>query len=335
MRLILYNYNFRNMSKITLFILAFLTVGVINAQSLEDELGFIYVKADYLLETDRYEESIQEFTKIISEDPAFKDALYKRATAKFAIAAFLGTKKDILQSFEVKGVTPETLILYGKALENLNEEEAATNTQKTASMLLGNSSNSNRSKRNDTNSGGHDNDSGSSKEKSPTEVLKEEADKIDEQVGSILDQILGRENGTSESDGEVDNSESDGDMTKIIKKDDEVVAEKKEEGPDMSENEIFIDEDLTLIIKDGLGGRKVLNQPNILILNETSGYISVDVCVNRNGKVLEAVYNQRNSTLNTQSLVSLAVRKSKEFWFEKSNKEELCGTIVFKISGRS
>ena len=103
----------------------------------------------------------------------------------------------------------------------------------------------------------------------------------------------------------------------------------------MSVNEIFIDEDLTIFVQDGLGGRKILNQPNILILNETSGNISIDVCVNENGKVTNAEYNKNASSLSTQSLVSLAVRKSNEFWFEKSTKDEICGTFIFKISGRN
>ena len=81
------------------FLALFLTVEI-SAQELESELGFLYVKAEYLLDTDRYEEAIQEFNKIIEQDPAYKDALYKRASAKFAIAAFQGSKLDLLRSFE-------------------------------------------------------------------------------------------------------------------------------------------------------------------------------------------------------------------------------------------
>lgn len=322
------------MKKYTLLLLTFFTIGFINAQSIEEELGFMYVKADYLLETDRYEDAIYEFSKIIEKDNAYKDVLYKRATAKFAIGAFKGTKNDLLMAFEVVGVLPEAVILYGKALRNLNEDVAASNTEKTASMLGG-------EQKSTTSSSTSTQTTPTTTEKTPAEVIKEEADKIDEKVGTILDQILGTDSGTETeaedqggtTTGNDETSTSTGSDTDIIKQPKEV--EVTVYTPDVSENEIFIDEDLTIIIKDGLGGRKVLNQPNILILNESSGSISVDVCVNQNGKVTDAVYNQNASSLNTQSLVSLAVRKSKEFWFEKSTEDEICGTFIFEISGRN
>lgn len=320
------------MKNYILLLLTFFTIGFINAQSIEDELGFIYVKADYLLETDRYEEAILEFSKIIEKDNSFKDVLYKRAAAKFAIAAFQGTKNDLLKSFEVVGIQPETVVLYGKALRNLNENIAADNTEKTAAML------GVAPKSTTTTSG-----KSTKTDKTPAEVIKDEADKIDEKVGTILDQILGKdgdesaETSSETSTSKTEDSNSTGSDSDIIKQKDDVVVEEEEPEykPDMSKNEIFIDEDLTIIIRDGLGGRQVLNQPNILILNESSGNISVDVCVNQNGKVTDAVFNQNASSLSTQSLVSLAVRKSKEFWFEKSTQEEICGTFIFQISGRN
>ena len=90
---------------------------------------------------------------------------------------------------------------------------------------------------------------------------------------------------------------------------------------------------MTLEIKNGIGGRKVLQQPSILILSETSGNVVIDICVNENGKVTQAEYNGVESSLRTESIISLAVRKSKEFWFEKSDQKETCGSIVFKITG--
>lgn len=321
------------MNKITLLFAFIMTLGVVNAQSLEEELGFIYVKAEYLLETDRYEDAIQEFNKIVDKDPAYKDVLYKRAKAKYAIAAFLGTKKDLLQGFDVVGITPEAIVLYGKTLNNLDEHDAATITQKTASMLNGGGATQSKKPKSGN----------SNTKKSPEEVIRDEAQKIDDKVGTILDEILGREEPTKDTGndkggdtGTDQGTQDTGTVIDIIKKTEEPEIEVEPEYvPDMSVNEIFIDEDLTVFIQDGLGGRKVLNQPNILILNETSGNISIDVCVNENGKVTEAEFNKNASSLNTQSLVSLAVRKSKEFWFEKSTQEEICGTFIFKISGRN
>ncbi len=327
----------------------FLYSGLSQAQSIDEELGFIYVKADYLLGTDRYEEAIQEFTKIIAKNPKYKDVLYKRAKAKYAIAAFVGTKKDLLQAIEHVGITPETIELYGKTLKNLDEHDAATITLETASMINGNAGNGRSTRTSKT----------TKQDKSEGEARSNRS-KIEEKLGSILEDLLpddmkkdretedtgssdegtttsGSEGGGHSDSGNGDYRSDEGQNDTSYEKDEaDVVQEVEEEEPlDMSVNEIFIDEDVTLEIKNGIGGRKILQQPNILVLSDRSGDVFVDVCVNENGKVVSAEFNKANSTLSTQSLVSLAVRKSKEFWFEKSGRSEVCGAIVFKISGRS
>ena len=311
------------MKRITLFFSLFLCVGL-TAQDLESELGFLYVKAEYLLDTDRYEEAIMEFNKIIDQDPAYEEALFKRASAKFAIAAFAGAKKDLLQSFEVKGVTPESLLLFGKTLKNTNSHEAANQTLATASLIFeAEKSKSSPSKRiprkQEETSNNRTEESSQDEEKSTGDKIKEGMDDLDAKVNDILDDILG--NNDEENNGSTDDTPEEPAEDIYV--------------PDNSVNEIYIDEDLTILIKDGLGSRRILEQPNILILSETSGEVTVDVCVNRNGKVTRAEYNKAKSTLAIQSLVSLAVRKSKEFWFEAVDRDEVCGTIVFKITGRS
>jgi len=102
---------------------------------------------------------------------------------------------------------------------------------------------------------------------------------------------------------------------------------------DNTPNEIEIDEDLTLVIRgQGLGKRRVLDQPNILILSDEDGIVAVDICVNKRGKVETAEFNSKLSTIAKKSLVSLAIRKSKDFWFEKNDYKEQCGVIMFKIT---
>jgi len=103
---------------------------------------------------------------------------------------------------------------------------------------------------------------------------------------------------------------------------------------DNTPNTIEIDEDLTLIIRgEGLGKRKVLDQPNILILSDEDGTVAIDICVNKRGKVESAEFNTKLSTIAKKSLVSLAIRKAKDFWFEKNDYKEQCGVIMFKIKG--
>lgn len=332
------------MKLLTSIFILFLGFGALNAQTIDEELGFIYVKADYLLETDRYEDAIREFTKIIAKDPSYKDALYKRGKAKYAIAAFKGTKNDLLQSFELVGITPESLELFGKTQQNLDETEAASVTLETASMLKGGTSRSSSDNK--------------SNDKSDT-AEGEEGSGWKDELGRILDDLLpdrktdegtGTDTGTSGDTGNTETGRTDKDTPSsteegkrqsgdspseiIVKnKEEEVKEEPKEPEVDNSINEIFIDEDLTLEVKNGLGARKILQQPNILILSDASGVVSVDICVNSNGKVTSAEFNKSESSISTQSLVSLAVRKSKEFWFKSSVSEDMCGSIVFIITG--
>jgi tetratricopeptide (TPR) repeat protein len=287
------------------------------AQDLESELGFLYVKADYLLETERYQEAIAEFDKIVEQDPGYKDVLFKRASSKFAIENYDEAKIDLLLAFDIKGVQSEMLLLFGKAQKQLGQHDAAAKTMKTASMLMGeDGSKRKRSSKKLPSSNKNDDDQASENtDKSTGDKIKDGLDEIDDKVNDILDDILGDEDANSDEE--------------VLEPEEEVYV------PDISINEIYIDEDLTIIIKNGLGGREILEQPNILILSETSGEVAVDVCVNRNGKVSSAKFNEAASSLSIQSLVSLAVRKSKEFWFEKSDQEEICGRFIFKITGRS
>lgn len=97
-------------------------------------------------------------------------------------------------------------------------------------------------------------------------------------------------------------------------------------------NRIKIDDELTLeILGGGLGSRKVIEKPNILILSEKDGSVALNVIVNRQGKVISAKFNEEYSTIKTTHLLSLSVRKSREFIFESSTQEEQQGIIIFHI----
>lgn len=96
-------------------------------------------------------------------------------------------------------------------------------------------------------------------------------------------------------------------------------------------NKIYIDEDLTIKIADGIGSREVKEMPDMLILSDYNGEVVVDVCINRIGKVVSSQLNESRSSIKTKSLVSLALRKSEEFWFDRTDRKEQCGTITFVI----
>ncbi len=330
------------MIRLTLLFITLFSLNL-NAQSVEEEPDFIYLKAEFLMETNRYEEAIKEFTSIIAKDPSFKDAMYKRAEAKFNVGAFRGTYNDLLQVFEIKGISPESVLLFGKAQKNLGKTDQAATTMATAEILFpdGTSARDKSNKSRDT--------------QAQEETTSEERDPLDElkdKISSVLDDLLPDNNeddgtgtesdttsdksprtGSDRNSGDDSNSGNRSSGTEIDLKNERntepVVLEPE---VDDSVNEIFIDEDVTLEIKNGLGSRKVLQQPSILLLSETTGDVVIDICVNGNGKVTEAEYNNAESTLKTQSIISLAVRKSKEFWFKSSSSDETCGTIVFKIT---
>lgn len=328
---------------LTLLILATISLNM-SAQTLDEELGFIYVKADYLMETGRYDDAIKEFTKIIAKNPSFRDALYRRADAKYNVGAYQGTYNDLLQVFELQGITPEALKLFGQSQKSLGNDVASETTLETAGLIT--NTNSAREKAN-TRSGGGGTTGGT--ERTTEEKVKDKAETIKDQISSILDDLLPDDpNDTTQGDDRTtsDETTSGNDRTndtttqdrtdrqtkggstgRTNRNDDVVVDEPHEVLPEVDDSvrEIYIDEDVTLEIKNGLGARRILQQPSILILSETSGTVVVDICVNNNGKVTQAEFNAAESSLKTQSIISLAVRKSKEFWFKSSPSKKCVG----------
>lgn len=129
--------------------------------------------------------------------------------------------------------------------------------------------------------------------------------------------------------------ESQTDSSSEIVKQDSV----KEEIPvetypiDNSVEEIFIDDELTIKLSDGIGNRKITEIPDILILSDKSGEVVVDVCIDRLGRILDPKLNEERSTIKTPSLISLALRESSNFRFARSSRKNHCGSITYIITG--
>ena len=342
------------------------------SQDVEDEIGFVYLKAEYLLETQRYADAIKQYGEVIRKEPGYKDALIKRAMAKYEMASFRGVKEDLINYIKLKGASMEATRLlaltdykqgnHEAALNSLNTlmacgssdselfyvrgecylaldafEDACGNWQKAASMGHNTASlQSNKYCRdivaNTPNSGPRPRpDAGTA---SPSTQSKPT------QSGPITKPTKPSTNpnptkpGTRPSTSSGTSGTGNTQIPTTPPVEDEVVITKPTQPVDNSVNEIVVDEDLTLVLKNGIGGRKLLQQPNILILADEGGIVAIDIVVNDRGRVDSAEFNASNSTLNTQSIISLAIRKSKEFWFEKSEWPETRGTIVFRISGR-
>lgn len=374
--------------------LCLFSIALAKSQNLEEEVEFNYIKAKYLLDTERYEDAIKAFTKIVNENSGYKDALLLRAQAKYAMAAYKGTKKDVLLFAVSNGMNDLAITLLGKADYKMGNADAALNSLAVAAQVnkedaqlsefLGNiyedkdqllkaceywqmsakmGSSKSRIKAKKV--------CGSvlpkeekvkrkprkSKIENPTFPTQTKDDKKEEDDAPVM-----KDESTSTGDHKDDslnNPRRDSDLKDNQQQEDDVPSEDDDAGDPMNDedepaddtvigdddyenmpeedntpNEIEIDEDLTLIIRgQGLGKRKILDQPNILILSDEDGIVAVDICVNKRGKVETAEFNSKLSTIAKKSLVSLAIRKSKDFWFEKNDYKEQCGVIMFKIIG--
>ncbi len=342
------------------------------SQDVEDEIEFVYIKAEYLLKTERYADAIKQFGEVIRKQPDYKDALVKRASAKYMLASYRGVKEDLINYIKMKGASMEATKLlamtdyrqgnHEAAINSLNTlmacgssdpelffvrgecylgmeafEDACGNWQKAASMGYNKASlQANKYCKdivaNVPNSGprprpGAGTASGTTTS-TPSQTKPVPTTSNDGPITKPTTKPIPTKPGTGSTTGNTTGSQT------VPQVEDEVVITKPTQPIDNSVNEIYVDEDLTLLIRNGLGSRKLLQQPNILILADEGGTVSIDVVVNDRGRVDSAEFNASNSSLSTQSIISLAIRKAKEFWFEKSEWEETRGTIVFKISGR-
>ncbi len=349
----------------------------LRAQVLDEETGFIYVKAEYLFETGRYEEAISNYNAVISRDAKYKDALIHRGQCKYALAAYKGSKMDAIQSIEIKGITAEAAGLLGRSFAAMNEIGAGINTL-TAAIALDNKNpqfyewragmyesdqqllkacNDYESAMN-LGSAGAENKAkilcGISKSKPSTSAIPkkdptpgEQEHKIEQEnttkpstnpnpdelgQNEVLTSGTQESNTSSPPNAEDSNSQVKNDST-IIDDSDPVYDENTPKNDD-SVNSFVIDEDLTISISgQELGQRKIKEVPSILILADENGRVTVNICVNKEGVVTKAEFNGTMSTIAKKSLVSLALRKAKEFEFMPGKYDLQCGTMVFNIKG--
>ena len=347
----------------------------------EDEVEFLYMKAKYLYDTDRHEDAVNAFNKVIKKDEAFQDALVLRGASKFGLAAYKGAMNDFEKSIEVRGITQDVVGWVALTHYKMDNIDLATNTLETALKVdpknrtlwtlqgdialddgekmkacdswekAANLGDSKAERRLEQNCGGSTKTKTEKKKKSKNgkKVFnqgKPETDKSEEEVleeeeeeglGEEVISLGEKEEEEDEIADETENESEEVEDDEVLSLGDKEEDEEEESRPESDPNEkavIEIDEDLTLeIYGEGLGNRKVLDQPNILILAEEDGVVAIDICVGRTGSVKSAEYNDDLSTIKKQSLISLAIRKAKEFWFAKDRQKEACGVILYKIKG--
>lgn len=340
--------------------LFFSVVNASTAQNWEEEIGFVYTKGEYLMGTERYEDAIKQLTLVINKNAQYKDALYLRALAKYKIRAFDGSKEDLLIAMDTKGLAANLVQLmglnefemkeYDKALKNLSVAEVLSPDNHETKVAIGQIYQNQGKyslachKWSEAFKYGSAEarklmvkhcDAGVGSVSEDDIVIDDEHDdffevsedpKVDSSVKTKIPSTTNIKHDHSNIQEDDDTSDIDARYAETVDENTIII--------DHDINEIIIDEDLSLeIYGNGLGKRKIIDQPNILILSDLSGKVAIKVCVNNAGRVESADIDDERSTIKKQSMVSLAIRKSKQFWFAKSKDKEQCGLIVFNIVG--
>jgi tetratricopeptide (TPR) repeat protein len=356
---------------ILFFLIGFMVTSDITAQNLEEEIGFQYVKGNYLFDSGRFDEAIQIYNDIVKEDPTFKDVLVYRARAKYALGAYKGAKKDGLAFIEYNGLSEDVCLVLGKSELGLGnpliaisyldytvlknnqnadgllfrgnayfelEDDISACTDWHKAMLLG--------------SDLADQQTSRYCQRVPVKIdeYKKEEPEVVDNGDNILDEGEILSSGTRLEDPEMNPSQDtvmmsdetlppddtmvNNDEDSTMEGDSETVftiPEPEPEPIDDTEVTLEIDADLDIKIYKGVGNREVRVIPDIIILADNSGQVVVDICVDKSGNVTRATLNRDESTVGSAGLISLALRKSREFKFDRSMKMEQCGKLAFII----
>ena len=328
-----------------LILLLFAAMNPISTQSLEEDNNVLFLKANILYQTSRYDEAIRLYNRILNDQPTFSGALLMRGKSKFALGAFKGTKKDILGYIDQRGISDEIIEIMAETelkLENLANAlsyfEILLHLKpfegkyfaKAGDLAL---ENGNRNKACQYwIKGAKLGDASAAKQASLRCAYDHTIHlppKRSEETASQDDVLLNDE--VMSEDGKFEEADKTGEVGETGE-----VSEREETGRtahvDMNViQEIKIDKELTLKITAGLGERKIEDYPNILMLSDKSGIVAIDICVNSEGKVFRAEISTAQTTIFRTSLSSLAIRKAKELVFIPSLSEEQCGVLIYDI----
>lgn len=351
---------------ITIIITAFIGLPVYS-QGLEEDPSIIYMKANVLYDNARYDEAVKMYNRVLNEDENFFEAYVMRAKTKYALGAYKGTKKDILQFIERNGVTKEVIKIMAKTELKLKNYPAAKNYIDTAIELdpydaeqhrnLGTAFYGLKEKNEACEEWSHASTLGDNKSK---ELLQEHCSiylSMQEETHAKHKHNTKQDNDRIESNTSNDRTETR--VEDIVKsEDDRVIPDVPERierptelgkpttsGKDKSKDEIKpvedvdrdafqeieIDESLSVVIGNGLGKRKLDAKPDIFLIADKNGRVVVDICVDGKGNVTSAEINKDRSTINRGGIISLAIRKSKEFTFFPSFRDEQCGYMIYVI----
>lgn len=320
----------------TVLLLCFflLTTFMTYSQDIDNDNMVLFMKANVLYESGRYDEAVRMYNRILSADDNYVNAYLMRAKTKYALAAYKGTKMDIMQYIERAGVNKNVLIIMAETEYKLRNLAAAGNyVQSLIEMdpfegeyyymsgmiaLDDNLKNEACEHFAVASSLGHEQSAQMFNISCSGYSVRKKKDIVEDEgeVASAVDSVV-----TAETldipplerelpDIEVVN-ESPVDLTAV--------------------QEIRIDDKLNLVITNGLGERYVESKPNIFMISSETGHVTIDICINNEGRVVEAEFNRDRSSIALPSMTSLAIRKAREFIFMPSLKASQCGSMIFNI----
>ncbi len=304
------------------------------AQSLEENVTVIFQKAQVLYDTERYDEAVRMYNQILNEQDDFAPALLMRAKAKYELGAYKGTKADVLEFIALQGVTKDVIKLMSRTEQQLGNQKAAMNYVTTAIELDPYDSELYLVK-------GYIHFT--QQDKSEACELWSRSSKLgDRRARALLEEhcaVLAEIEEMREKEKAEAENDDDEQLQRSENEDKDVEeGDKKPEKPVVIEEpdrdaiqEVEIDEELSVVIGNGLGERKVDSNPDLFIVSDKAGKVVIDVCVNGQGKVIDSKINKKLTTLFKTSLTSLALRKSKEFKFYPSFRDEQCGYLIYVI----
>ena len=333
------------MNKILLLLVVSLfVITQTNAQGLEEDNSVLYMKANVLFESGRYDEAIRMYNQVLSNDENHSKALYMRARAKYELSAYKGTKKDILQFIDITGVNKDVIKLMANTelkLSNLNAAENYVTTAiemdpfDDAMLLLSGDIHMALENRNDACEA-----YSKSAQLGNGRARQKMGQYCAGYIPSKTQEVLS-DNGNDRNTEDTETTEeekSDGGIVTLedIVRDAQTNSDNTDSGggssPDMNaEKTIEVDSKLSISLTEGIGDRNVSSQPSIFMLSDQDGQVVIDLCIGADGKVTDASFNRGASTIFRSSLTSLALRKAKEFIFESSSYGEQCGKMIYNI----
>lgn len=357
--------------RILLFLITFIALNTLNAQISRGELEKEVAKGLEMLKTGKFEDAIGVFDNILKKDPTEGKALLLRARTKYELLAYKGTKKDCLAYMDIYGIDDQVAGLLGKTEKALENYKQALAYLKVAIFLKPSEVEYLLDRAEILYNLGLDEqacedwtvamENGSTvaeklfdencaqfiKVEAPviveipveqdSEEIIVEGEMSEEEISEeeISEEEMSMEENNQVSNSNENNSENEESIPEIKIDSSMVKVEKPVDSYPIDDKveKIVIDDELTIILADGIGSRKLMEVPDILILSDKSGEVVVNVCIDRLGRIDNPVLNEEASTIKTKSLVSLALRESSNFRFARSSRKNHCGTITFIITG--